>query len=562
MVCWAGVCLLVLAAPFETLRPLVRLPGQSISSVEAVILGLLASWAATLVWSRRLPNWRTPLTSAWVGFGVASLLAAIVAPSERTNALHAVGRLVLAFGIYLAAVAGASTFKRLQGIVVTCAVAGALVGLLVVLDYTHLSPVNRLLEAFRASEAMVGDQIRASGPFQYPSIASMYLEIVFALALGLLLVAVDAGRVRAAALVMLVSWLIVYAVALTFTRAGLLTVMTSLLMVGWLRWRRAGLDRGVAMLGLTGAGVLVLVATSRPAEALHLRFTTEGQSTWYRATVAAPLELTIPTGSVLQVPVRVTNSGRRTWTTGKNQRFRFSHHWLAADGDQVVRWFAPRTEFVAPVPPGSTVGINAALEAPRWPGRYLVLWDVEQEHLLWFSTEPGAERFTTLATVTGPAAEAATPPALSPFPKPTVRPGRLELWPAALQMFASRPLMGVGPDNFRLRYGEFASVKNADPRVHSNNMYLEILAGGGLLGGATFLFLICRSGKAFVSAALGEEPERAALGAAIAAAGAAIALHGLVDSFLSFTATYSAIAIVLGLAVASVGPSQSHANRV
>jgi hypothetical protein len=39
------------------------------------------------------------------------------------------------------------------------------------------------------------------------------------------------------------------------------------------------------------------------------------------------------------------------------------------------------------------------------------------------------------------------------------------------------------------------------------------------------------------------------LGAGIAAAGVAIGVHGLVDSFLAFTATYILIAITLGLCV-------------
>ena len=40
------------------------------------------------------------------------------------------------------------------------------------------------------------------------------------------------------------------------------------------------------------------------------------------------------------------------------------------------------------------------------------------------------------------------------------------------------------------------------------------------------------------------------IGAAMLAAGAAIAVHGMADSFLGFTATYILIAITVGLAVA------------
>ncbi len=48
-------------------------------------------------------------------------------------------------------------------------------------------------------------------------------------------------------------------------------------------------------------------------------------------------------------------------------------------------------------------------------------------------------------------------------------------------MFAAHPLAGVGPDNFRLAYGGYLGLASTDERTHSNNMYLEMLAGGGLL---------------------------------------------------------------------------------
>jgi len=50
--------------------------------------------------------------------------------------------------------------------------------------------------------------------------------------------------------------------------------------------------------------------------------------------------------------------------------------------------------------------------------------------------------------------------------------------------------------------------------------------------------------------------------AGVVAAIAAIAIHGLVDSFLSFTATYVLFAIVFGLAVASRDLTASYAHRI
>ena len=52
---FAGVALLAFVAPFETSSPLVRLPGQSISSLEACVLVACLAWGASIVATRRLP---------------------------------------------------------------------------------------------------------------------------------------------------------------------------------------------------------------------------------------------------------------------------------------------------------------------------------------------------------------------------------------------------------------------------------------------------------------------------------------------------------------------------
>jgi hypothetical protein len=54
----------------------------------------------------------------------------------------------------------------------------------------------------------------------------------------------------------------------------------------------------------------------------------------------------------------------------------------------------------------------------------------------------------------------------------------------------------------------------------------------------------------------------ASLASGVAAAVAAIALHGGVDSFLSFTPTYVLIAITLGLASSSFFLNRTHAHRI
>jgi O-antigen ligase len=138
-----------------------------------------------------------------------------------------------------------------------------------------------------------------------------------------------------------------------------------------------------------------------------------------------------------------------------------------------------------------------------------------------------------------------------------VRPGRLALWGAALRMVGERPLLGVGPDNYRLLYGRYSTIGVADPRVHSNNMYLEVLAGMGFIGGVALLWLGAISAQGIRRAA-----RAGGVGLGVAAAGVAIAVHGLVDSFIAFTGTYILFALTLGLASAYERDGRRHAHRV
>jgi O-antigen ligase len=126
-------------------------------------------------------------------------------------------------------------------------------------------------------------------------------------------------------------------------------------------------------------------------------------------------------------------------------------------------------------------------------------------------------------------------------------------------MFAAHPLLGVGPDNFRLLYGRYAGIPGADPRTHSNNMYLEILAGGGLLAAAAFAWFFRESAALVIPALRSRDPRTVG----VASAMVAIALHGTVDSFLSFAPTYILFALTLGFAAAARGmEARTDAHRV
>jgi O-antigen ligase/polysaccharide polymerase Wzy-like membrane protein len=564
---FGGVALLTLAAPFELTEPFIRLPLQSITSLEAALLLAFAGWGAFVLASRRLPRWQTPLTLPWVALLIAMVVSSAASPVSRANALHMTGRLAAALGVYLLAVNGLTTRSRLRAVLALAVAVGVVVSVLAILEYLGVSPVLAWLTAFRPGVATVGAQVRAGGPLQYPTIASMYLEVVFAFGLGLLLSEHDAvgpGR-RMRVVASFVALVVIgEAITLTFTRAGLITMATSLALVGAIRHSRRGVDAGTLLVAGLALVIATLFLASRSTQSMWLRFTSEGQESWYRAKVDAPEQVEIPAGRWLKVPVTLANTGRLLWDSAATPPILASYHWLPADGEGFVAFEGHRTAFASPIAPGSAVTLDVRVRAPEQPGRYRVEWDLVQEGRLWFSTEAGAARVMSRAVVTGDAAADAAPDALTPPPRPTSRPGRLTLWRAAAKMFAARPLLGVGPDNFRLVYGTYAGLPSADPRTHSNNMYLEMFAGGGVVVGVAFLWLFWRAAGSFARLARGGAAQDIALALGIAAAGLAIAVHAAVDSFLSFAPIYVMFSLTLGCAVACArgAEDRSHANRV
>jgi O-antigen ligase len=117
----------------------------------------------------------------------------------------------------------------------------------------------------------------------------------------------------------------------------------------------------------------------------------------------------------------------------------------------------------------------------------------------------------------------------------------------AFGIAGEHPLLGIGPDNFRHTYGRRLGLAAWDERVHANNSYIEMLVGmgvAGLLATAWLMFAALRSGtRALVDVSEARLP----IVAASFAACAAIAVHALVDSFLTFTPTYAVFAIAAGM---------------
>jgi O-antigen ligase len=121
------------------------------------------------------------------------------------------------------------------------------------------------------------------------------------------------------------------------------------------------------------------------------------------------------------------------------------------------------------------------------------------------------------------------------------------LWQTALRISREHPVLGIGPDNFRRTYGRVLGLAAWDTRVHANNTYLEVLVGTGVIGLLALGWLMTAALRSSVLQFVRVDEDRLPLFAASAAACLAIAVHGLVDSFWTFTPTYVVFAIAGGL---------------
>jgi hypothetical protein len=492
----------------------------------------------------------------WIAWIVLMACAALLASTDQVSALKSTARLaVIGLTAWMVATSVTSA-RRMAGVLATAALTGMIVAAVAALEVWRFPAVAAPLAVFRDGVRVVGGEMRASSTLQYPTIAAMYLELVLCGSLGALLWTGERRGWRLAWAGILVVVILALGLAVTLTRAAIVAALAGLLLAAWWRYRGAGADRGVALVAACAIGVVGAPLVASPSETALARWSTEGRHGWYRAAFRAPEMIAGPPGSLVDVPITVTNLGRITWSSSAAAPFFLSYHLVEAHTTRVIHFEGLRTPLNGDVAPNSSRSFVMKVRVPFDTGDYRLAWDVLQEHRLWFGAEPGAAHSFTRVSVRGePAAGAVRPPPASgsrptELPQPVSRPGRLALWGAAVRLTADHPWIGVGPDNFRSRSGAYLAGFAADSRVHSNNMYLEVLTGGGVVATAAFLWFLWRVIGVARAAHRRLTGAAAAAYTGVAAAGTAFLCHGLLDSFLTFTPTAFAAAVVLGLAVA------------
>jgi len=558
----ALLVLLALALPFEV--PLFRVGPLQITTVELALYSMLAAWGIGVATDvlRGRTSWAAPLAllrrdemaraaALWAAALVAS---ATIAPSDRGAAWKFVLR--SASGIF--AFFATRSLARPRGVgrrVLLALVAGGVLSAATAVIEASMpdsAPVWRLFH--QGSFDALGLR-RASGVFEYPTIAAMYWEAV----VPLLIVAPFAwsGNARAARRVLLAAIaagaILLAAIFASVTRTSLVGVAVAcgLLAVLGLRSSRQ-LPRVAA--GILGVLAALSAAAFRPGASdsplgQRLRWWHDGQ--WFGVQYELPAgSQTVDEDAVFEVPITLRNTGPIVWRKAGALPTRLSYHWSfapAAGPARFVVYDGLRTELPGDVPPGGVVHLVGVVRAPPAGGVYRLSWDLVQENVTWFSDQgnPVGEQSVDVRGAGAP------PPTIAP-PTPAPPPvARRKLWGAAVALWRERPLLGIGPDNFRRRYEALLSsspggAAYTDTRLHANSLYFETLADLGLAGLAALAGLavaLLRSlRRHWLSGCF------AGLGCAVA--GVAFFVHGLLDYFFEFTPLFGLFWVTLGLTAA------------
>jgi O-antigen ligase len=118
---------------------------------------------------------------------------------------------------------------------------------------------------------------------------------------------------------------------------------------------------------------------------------------------------------------------------------------------------------------------------------------------------------------------------------------RSDIWGAALDIFAQRPILGAGPDNFADAYETLpsASALRSQRRLlhtrellvppHAQNLYLNVLAEQGIVGVLAFLLLAGTAVTVCFRATRARDPAARAVGLGLGAGLLVLAVHSLLE---------------------------------
>lgn len=502
---WSGIVLgaLVAQIPFELRYTLFGLSNLQWTFVVLVVV------SAPRLFQNRQRILSSRLVQAAALFVSIQWLAVATAPEFQTNALK--GAVRFTAGFMLLAIALIS--NQHQSMTRVWVISSILAAIYALVAYAGFG----FTWLFRTEEFYIGQIQRLSGSFEYPNTAAAYF------AMSLPIVWWSSFRPSLKALFIFLLWC---AIVLTFSKGALIAVPVGVLAGTVFSHSGPSVWKTVAAFLALGLAAYAVLLPLQPS--VRNPIAAEYKPSWNG--------LQQQPGTDDQVPLQIRNTGVTKWRSQGWRRVAVAYRWWNAETETFLKVKPLITRLPRDVDVGETVEIPAAFHTPDEPGRYVLVLELFDGNLFWFS-QTGVVPTLIQADIHPSVSRVVGQVDLSPLYRRAPAPGSLKasvsrssLWTAAVRMFIAHPF-GVGPDNFRLQYGKYLGASLWDTDVHSNSLYLELLTGSGILGLAAFGLMLAAKQWRF-------EPSCLAVGVFL--------VHGLVDFFLMSTPIYFAFWILMG----------------
>ncbi len=569
---------LLFALPFEY-----YFAGKEVSlysSLKLQIILLTATWAVVkagdlqkvkaegAAWYRRMVPGR--LLIAVAVFLLAEGLAAAFAPSLRANAEKAAAKWVA--GAFLAIVAAdlSSGFKsRVSAFLhplYALSMAGTCAALVGLGELAGLEPCVRVAHLFQSSAYFLGSRLRLVSTMEYPNTAGSILSAsLFATLAAAALPCLSRDRKARNWTWPVLAGIVGAALMLTYSRGAVTSAVLAIVATTWLSrklpWERHAKFALAAWLAILAPCSAGLSLVSRDIE----RDSRAGPRRVARYGLAAGEELmSLLPGHEYSEIVAIRNDSEDFWKRGE---YDVAYRWYSL-GMKETSSLQPAAAFADDLPPGREMQLRVTLRSPVREGEYLLIWYVSHRNLDIREVEDSySPAILCVVGCPGAKAQAGLSPKAQVFLDDVreerrrlnsdVRPGRSELWRAAIRMFREKPLLGMGPDSFRFLKWSYMDVPSGNETILANSVYLELLSGSGLLGLLSFLWLLWEFGRSAVSKlSRTASPSDWAIGWFGSAYIIGFVLHGFVDYFLKFTPTFLLFWLTLGMVGALAGDEE------
>ena len=282
----------------------------------------------------------------------------------------------------------------------------------------------------------------------------------------------------------------------TFTRSALVAIPASMLggaalaaVYGYGRRVWVLLVVGAALLGLiTGLSVLF---SNKMASRLDVAEQEKHYGAEYTP-ISIPTDLALD--QVYTAKIHVKNTGSIDWAPTGNDEVDMSYRWLTYPEKEIrqdIEFLV--TNMPRVVHPGEEVDLDVNFRAADRDGKYVLVFDLAKNHVGWFSSAvvpPVAVplEFTGGRSKPFPVDEPAA--AFEAREPDFITSTRSQLWRAGLLAWKANPILGVGPDQYRVRYNEYMPELQPDDKVRTHNILLEAGANTGVVGLGVMVYLL------------------------------------------------------------------------